>query len=774
MAKGVGGRIGNLPAELTSMVGRRVESGAVKRMLAASRLVTLTGTGGVGKTRLAMHVARQRQPAFPDGVWLVPLAELAQPDLLALTVMAGITRSSGNVGIGIAELTAYVDDRRMLLVLDNCEHLIDACAKLTADLLRTCPHVRVLATSREPLRIEGEAVFDVPPLRVPRGDGDALAARSYDSVQLFLDRASSVFGDSTLTREQEQAVCALCQRLDGLPLAIELAAIRSRALSIDELLARQNDRFGVLTAGNRTAPPRHRTLRAVVDYSYQLCSPQARLLWARMSVFAGGGGLEAAEAVCAGPGLTVAAVSQALSELVDKSIVTFDGARYRMLETIREYGQERLRDLGDERRVRLAHRDCFAGLAEEVSAGAFGGDQPALLGQALADHANIRAALDFCVTEPGQATTGLRMAGVLSQLWMGCGLHAEGRRWLDLLLAADHQASAERVRALCADALVVIVLGDVSAALPLLDECDELSEALGNEEGRAYATLYRGTAENMLGRTAEGIVHQEKAVRLGRRLPAGHPMLPEALLNLGWTLCFAEQLDRAADVLEEGIERCAARGEQWMLSWCEMMLGLATLLDGRRAEATRLLKQGLSRKRALGDLLGIGLAIEFLAWTAIEDGDDKRGARLLGAGQALTGALGAYLLGYQRLLDWHDERVGHARGRLGPRAYDRALRYGHDLGRDRVIGYALGEATPADSAATGNGEELPLTPREREIAGLVAAGKTNKQIAGQLVIAVRTVDTHVENILTKLGFNSRAQVAALLAGRTENPRADTS
>ncbi|WP_210716708.1 ATP-binding protein [Amycolatopsis acididurans] len=442
------------------MVGRRAESGEIKRLLSASPLVTLTGTGGVGKTRLALHVARQLQSAFTDGAWLVPLAELTQPDLLPLTVMSVISRPEGSAGIGVAELSDYLRDRHLLLVLDNCEHMVEACAKLITDLLRNCPHLKVLATSREQLRIEGEVLFEVQPLSVPtNGDATAWPDR-YDAVRLFVERASSVRGDFSLSPEQERSVCALCRHLDGLPLTIELAAIRSRALSIDELLTRQNDRFSVLTLGNRTAPRRHRTLRAVVDYSYEMCSPEARRLWARMSTFAGGADLNAVEAVCAGPGLTAASISQALSELVDKSIVTFDGSRYRMLETIREYGRARLRDLDEQQLAPLAHRDYFAQLAEDLAADSFGPDQAALLGRALADQANLRAALEFCLTQPGEATVGLRIAGRLWHFWAGCGLQVEGRHWLDRLLAADTEPTRERVRALWINAWLAITGGD--------------------------------------------------------------------------------------------------------------------------------------------------------------------------------------------------------------------------------------------------------------------------------------------------------------------------
>ncbi|MET9618586.1 ATP-binding protein, partial [Kitasatospora indigofera] len=379
-----------LPADVTSLVGRRAELAELKRVLEDSRLVTLTGTGGVGKTRLALQVAREVRRAFPDGVFWVSLAEVGEPGLVALTVMdaVGLRTMGPEVTAGLVN---YLRDKRLLLVLDNCEHLVEACADLAAELLPACPGVRVLATSREVLDIAGERTFLVAPLAVPEEDegpdrtpaAGAWTGAVADAMALFADRAAAAVPGFEVTADNAWAVAALCRHLDGLPLAIELAAVRMRALSVEELLQRQDERYELLTRRQRGTPvSRHRSLRATVDWSFELCSPDERLLWARLSVFAGGCDLDAAESVCAREGLTRDAVLDVMAGLVEKSIITREEhhgrARYRMLETIRQYGREQLRSTGEEPELRRRHRDHYLRLAERVQERWFGPGQVAL------------------------------------------------------------------------------------------------------------------------------------------------------------------------------------------------------------------------------------------------------------------------------------------------------------------------------------------------------------------------------------------------------------
>jgi len=717
----------------------------------------------VGKTRLGVHIGRSVGAAFPDGVWVLALADVTQPDLLAITVLSTLGKP-GPAGSGIIEVTDHIGDQQLLLILDNCEHLTEVCAKLALDLLHGCPNARILATSREPLRIEGETVFRVPPLSVPEQGhlrAAGLASR-FDAVALFVERASALSPASLENEVVEQDVIALCQRLDGLPLAIELAAAGTRLVPIGELTRWADDPSLGRLLGSRGAPPRHQTLQATMEYSLALCSTNAQLLWARLSVFRGGADLEAVVEVCTRGVLQETGVRSALAELVDKSIVTFDGSRYRMLETIRQFGRARLRELGEELVVQQAQCNQIADLAGEVDAGWFGPDQQALLGRVLADQANVRVALEFCLTETDTARLGLRIASSLWPFWIGSGLPSEGRHWLDRLLVADSRPAPERVAALWVNGFLTAVDGDIPAATASLEECRRLAAHLGDDAGAAHAMQKCGLIATLEGRLGDAVTDLEEAVRRERELDAGDPYLAMALIYLGTALCYQDEVDRASEALGEARALCLDHGDQLLLSWSLLLLGLAALIDHREQDAVVLVKDALTRKRALDDTLGVAYAVELLAWVAV-DNDAERSARLLAAAEATSKPLGLHLAGSQRLLQWHAQYLQQARDVLGPRAFDAAMQYGQQLTGDQVIAYALGEIAKPVRGTSMAATDFPLTPREREIAKLVATGRTNREIAAELVISHRTVDTHLDHILTKLNFTSRTQIAALFA-----------
>jgi predicted ATPase/DNA-binding CsgD family transcriptional regulator len=758
-------RLDNLPADLTSLVGRRVESAAVKQRLAESRLVTLTGIGGVGKTRLALAVSRQVRRAFNDGVWLVQLAELSRPELLALTAMQALgIRSDGDETV--ASLIDYLDDRRLLVVLDNCEHLVEACARLVDAVLRACPHIQVLATSREPLRIDGEVVFRVPPLSLPATAVEISRGNiaQYDAIALFVERASAVAPDFAMAAGGEQAVALLCRRLDGLPLAIELAAVRMRAFSAEQLLARHDMRYELLTRGSRAVARRHQTLRAAVDWSYELCSEPERLLWARLSVFVGGVDLTAVEYVCSDEKLPSAEVEEALSGLVDRSIVTLDDDRFVMLETLREYGLERLAQRGEATASRRRHLDYYLRLAERVDAEWFGPDQAALFGRIRHHHANLRAALESCLVDPDQTRAGLHLAAALWAFWIGCGLQREGRHWLDRLLAADAEPSHERAAALWVNGYLAVVGGAVSQGLARLEDCCDLAERLGDRAALAHATNTRGLGEVFRNNLEAGIAFLEEGARLEGAEPGFNPQLTVALVNLGLAACYGERVDRAIEVLEECRATCAAHREDWMMSWSLLWLGLAQWIRGQVPDAEECVRDALIRKRTLGDMLGAAVGVEVLAWCAASTSDVERAGRLFGASQMLWEPLGAFLAGFERLQAWHTQNTRRTEKILGERAFELAARIGRQFTPEQAIAYALGEKGIPPSASETPDARAMLTRREAEIATLVAEGMTNKEIADRLVIAPRTVEGHVEHILAKLGFTSRTQVAALIAG----------
>jgi predicted ATPase/DNA-binding CsgD family transcriptional regulator len=754
--------LGDLPADLTSMVGRRRETDEVLGLLSKSRLVTVAGTGGVGKSRLAVHAARRVQATLPDGAWLVELADLTDEDLLALKVLSSLPMAM-RAGTGAAGLVDTIGDRSLLLLLDNCEHVIDACGELALDLLRACPNLRILATSREPLRIDGESVFPTPPLSVPE-EGQhrpKAAADRYDAVRLFLSRASAVDPQFSLTPDNQEAVLALCRRLDGLPLAIELAAARTRSMPVPEILKRLEDRFGVLTSGSRTAPLRHRTLLATVDYSYEQCSEAARVLWARMSVFAGGAGLDAVERVGTGEELLPGEVHRALNELVEKSIVRFDGARYHMLETLHQYGLHRLRASGGEHDARRAHRDYFAGVAARMEAGWFGAGQTALLRAVLTDLPNIRVALEFCLTEPGEVRAGLRMAADLWSAWFVGGLHHEARHWIDRLLAADPELSRERARALWVNGHFTVLAGAVPAGLLMLDECYDLAKGFGDDATIAHVAFSRGIAHLFQGSLKAAVACFEEAVRGERHATGSTPRLAHLLVFLGMAWCYIGQPDRAVPVLEEACDHCRAQGEKWLLSWGVMHLGHAALLQHRDADAMALLIEALTRKSELDDLFGISVALDFLGLAEADRGDAERATRLMGAGEAL-GERCNIPDRFESWLALRSHYLDQARKKLGSDVFNKALKDGRRFSKDEAVAYALRKKPVPSQECNG---ALPLSPREREVARLLTMGKTNKEIATELFITRRTVDTHVENILNKLGFTSRTQVAALFGAR---------
>ncbi|MFJ3667390.1 ATP-binding protein [Streptomyces sp. NPDC090106] len=768
----LGGRE-QLPADVTSLIGRRAETAEVKQLLTRSRLVTLTGLGGVGKTRLALHVARTVRGAFPDGATMVSLADLSQPDLLAPTVLARIDPDRSADG-DVDDLAACIGGARVLLVLDNCEHLADAVALFTSRLLVRCPNLHVLATSRAALRIDAEALYRVPPLALPAEEAviPPGAAADYDGVALFLERAGALNVEVAAGRVDERAVVELCRRLDGLPLAIELAAAGTRWQSVESMLVHPvPDR-----PAPRSAPSRHTTMRANLDYSYQLCTSGARLLWTRFSLFRGGATLDAVTSVCAGPGLPPEAVAPALFELVEKSVVTLDGSRYTMLETIRLHGAGKLEESGEAATVRRAHLNLCADLAERVRQGWFGPHQRELHAQVLSEHANVRAALEASLGDPATVRTGLRLASALFTFWIGSGIPGEGRRWLTRLLEvedasppgeAEGGSSRERARALWTRGFLSAVDGEIPDARELLAESWILAERIGDEESAAHVRCAMGVAELFDGCVDEAIEHLEAGISQERGRPESVPFLADALINLGLAYCSRGDLARANTVLAEATRLCVEHDEELLLSWALVFRALEALLSGRAGEAEELARDALRRKRELVNLQGVVWAVELLAWAAVDSGQAARGAVLLEAGEARAEDFGPAYHGFPGMREWHERYALRARRELG-KEYAAASARGREMTLGELVVEALGEDEPIAWAGSSAGasvlHDLPLTPRERQVAELLATGKTNREIAAALVIALRTVDTHVQRILTKLDFTSRSQVVALVAG----------
>ncbi|MBB5157095.1 helix-turn-helix transcriptional regulator [Saccharopolyspora phatthalungensis] len=637
-------------------------------------------------------------------------------------------------------------------------------------MLAEVPNLFVLATSREPLAISGEYVWPVPPLAVPPDDaGPELPAGPYDALALFEERAAAILPGFTLNKDNEQAVARLCRRLDGLPLAIELAVVRMRALSVDQILDRLQDRFALLAAGSRTAEQRHQTLRGAVEWSFDLCLEPERLLWARCSVFAGDFDLAAAENVCAGAGLSASDVLNAVFGLVDKSILTREenalGARYRVLETIRQYGQERLDEAGETLALCRRHRDYYLHLAEQADANSCGPGQYEWAERLRVERANLRKALDYCFVVPGEGREGLRLASALWFYWIACGFVREGHYWLDRVLKADQEASRERARALWIDSWASVLQGRTSDARALGRECYDLAQLLGDPGALAHALQRIGEIE-----------------LFSNNLPRAVQLLDEAFTRFSdwdsWTapaLFFFPQRIIAAGILgdtegalaldKEGEAVCARLGERWARSWTRWTLGLARWLAGEHQIARALLRESLQQKLDLGDQLGVPFCVELLAWVAIAEDDPKRAAVLFGAAEKLWKPIGTPLFGFQALLTQREHNRAAARAALGDQDYEALLRAGSEMTPEALAAQALG-VKPTGSTGASPASQPTLTKREHEVAALMARGLQNKEIAVKLLISQRTVEAHVEHILTKLGFTSRTQIAAWMAGET--------
>ena len=740
----IGGAAGNLPADTTSFIGRRREITEVRRLVAASRLVTLVGVGGVGKTRLAIEVARRMHGDFVDGVWLVDLAPLASGAELAQTVVSTIDVVDRSARDPVEKLVEHLAQRRSLLLMDNCEHLLDDCSPLVHRLLRSAAGLRVLATSRRGFEIAGEHLYEVAPLRQD------------DAVNLLVERATARDPHFTLSDENQLVVAKLCAQLDGIPLAIELAATRLRSLAPETLLERLGDRFALLTAGSRAALPRQQTLRALIDWSYGLCSTRERLLWEQLSVFVGSFDLETAEGVCSLPDLPTGEIVNALDGLVAQSIVISEdrrsGRRYRMLETIRQYGLQRLGDSGREPALRRRYRDFYLERARRTADSWSGPRQEACLALLRDDHDNLRAAFELSVAE-GDAGTALELVAALRHHWYADVFLSEGRRWLDHALSLPDGDQGPRARALWVAAWVSLLQGDRDVAGARLSEC----EAIGDHTSAAFATSLRGTAALFAGDLPASIDYFERGMEALRQEDSTEGVLA-ASFQLATSLAHAGELERAIEVCERAVAISEQCGESWGRSCLLWTWGYAAWLQGDAGSAGELTHAALSLQRRVCDPVAVALMIELLAWVAASESEFAQSARLLALADWIWRRVGTGIAAFGPHHAAHHERCAEQIGTAREQ-----VELSEGLSVARVIELALGEEEHVPAAVPE--PDAALTPREWEVARLVARGMTNREIAQSLVVSPRTVDGHVEHILAKLGFRSRAQVAAWVAER---------
>jgi non-specific serine/threonine protein kinase len=687
--------LSNIPLELTSFIGRRAELAEVKDLLTTSRLVTLTGIGGVGKTRLALRAAADVAADFPDGVRLVELGELSDTSCLLDVVAAGLDLRDEPAKPLNDVLIDFLCARKLLLVLDNCEQVVDAAAKLAETLLRACPDLRILATSREALGVGGESVVRLSPLAFPEAEPEPTLGGlpGFDAVALFAERAAAALPGFQLTDDNKATVAQICARLDGLPLAIELAAARLRAMSPEQLLKRLADRYTVLTRGRRGAPTRQQTLGWSVGWSYDLCTPAEQQLWVRLSVFAGSFELEAAEDICGGE-LEPEDVDDLLTALVDKSILIRTEqqgvVRFRLLETLRDYGREKIKETAEYPELRRRHLDWYRRLARDAADEWFSARQIVWIKRLDQEMPNLREAVEFSLTNSPEAAAG--MAAHLSPFWISHGLVGEGRRWLDQALArTPPEPTYERVEAIYYASVLASLQGDVQEAAARARDAQEVAEQLAGQLADpaahalvaiadGFAAMLGGDPDRACRRLDEAVdACGDLTIRASAQLllARAHEMRGDAAEALAW--------NQKVHTLAE------SHGESVYRTWALLGIGLDSLLKSDRQHATNVFKQGLRLAQQLDDRRTAATYIEALAWIAAADGKPARAVALMGAAETVGRAVGNYVFLFPNLPVFHEECDHSARDALDAQAYEAALEEGRSLRFDDAVAYALAE-----------------------------------------------------------------------------------
>src|SRR5215470_53154 len=759
-------RPNNLPAELTSFVGRRKQLSEVKRLLTTTRLLTLTGSGGAGKTRLALRAASEMARSFPDGVWLVSLASIDDPQLVLQAVFSALGLQDMSSGWSMPTLSGYLADKRLLLVLDNCEHLLDGSAVLAVTLLKSCPELRVLATSRQALGVTGETRLRVPPLSLPEEDERLTPERiaTYEAVALLSDRAVAVLPSFKVDQANSAAVLRLCRRLDGMPLALELAAVRLEGLSVEQVVNGLEAELPVLAKGSRGVEARQQTLEATMGWSYGLLNEQERLLWARLSVFSGGFAEAAAVAVCSGSELPAGHFAVNLGSLVEKSIIQRESdqqpARYTMLETVRQYGRQRLRDLGEEVEIRRRHRDWALELAMQMSA--FDQRQAAMFNLVHLERNNIWSALDFSLCQPGEAAKGAEICRHLWIYWVTRGPCGDAGRVVTSLLEATAKDSLPHAQLLWVAASLALAQNDYAAGQTLSEECLALASHLNDPELVAWALICLAGARLSAGELTAVVELAESAMDLAK-VNQLQPIVLGALTALCVVKLSTGDLDGAIKLGEEVLDLSQGLGELWFRGNMFNYLSQASLQRGELGRAEALLRESAACHLALYDREGLSHVVESLAWTATRRAAHERAATLLGSAERLRESVGSALPAFFR--EQHERALSAAADGLGEAAFQRAVERGHAMAVEEAVAYAVDSRSSTKSAAPAQmAPHGRLTRRELEIARLIAEGLTSQQIAAKLFISERTVTTHVANMLNKLGLNSRIQLASWVAG----------
>jgi len=660
-------------------------------------------------------------------------------------------------------LRRYFQTKLLLLVLDNCEHLLSATAELAQALLQTCPNLKILATSREALSIPGEATWRVPSLSLPDLSQlpDLEHLIQYEAIRLFVERAALSQPGFQITSSNAAVLAQLANRLDGIPLAIELAAARVKVLSVDMIAARLDDRFRLLTGGSRTLLPRQQTLRATLDWSYDLLLEQDRLLLRRLSVFAGGFTLEAAWNVCAGEGLDERDTLDVLARLVDKSLVIFDerdGAqRYRLLETIRQYGRDRLVESGEAREVERRHRDWYLTLAEPGEAELRGAAQVTWLARFETEHDNLRAALEWSKAEEGGTEAELRLAGALQWFWYMHGHWSEGRTWLEGALARSSDSSSSALaKALRGAGFLAWRQGDAERATTLNEKGLSLCRQLGDKRYGAWFLMHFGNVASNQNDHARATRLMQDALVMSRE-SGDKWLIALAIAHLGEVAHREGNFAQAVDYYQESLALFRETKDKAYTALFLRHLGDVGLHQGDYELAATCYTEGLILAREVAARRETEECIAGLAQLACAKGNYRQAARLFGMAEALRAVLGHRREPYEQT--HHEESLVSARAAIGKAAFAAAWAEGRAMTLEQIIEYALAPVEAATLIPTRREKGL-LTPREQEVGAMITRGLTNREIASSLVISERTADAHVQHILNKLGFHSRAQIAS--------------
>ncbi|CCF83194.1 ATP-binding protein [Nitrolancea hollandica] len=767
----------NIPCQLITIIGRAREAAELRQFLSDSRLVTLTGVGGVGKTQLALEVASELLWRYRDGIWFIDLAEVTDPALVpqAVASVLDVLEEPGRALID--SLRDYLWDRQILLILDTCAHLIQACATLVETLLGSAANLSVLVTSREPLRVPGEIIWPVAPLPVPDLEQPPSFEKllSNPSVRLFVDRVVTNQPEFVVTKENAPVVARICAHLDGLPLAIELAANRTRTLCLNELARRLEDGFSLLSSGHRTAPARHQTLQAALAWSFDLLSPAERLMLTRLAVFTNDWTLDAAEAVVAGDGVAASDVLPLVSALIDKSLVQADldnggTARYRLLRSVRWYGREQFQGSAEEGSLRVRYIAYFLGLAERAEEARFGPEQLAWLDRLEREHKNLQTALEWSLNG-AQVELGSRLAVALWHFWYRRNHLDEARRWLDqaiTLAVIGETVLPARVRAkvLYAAAWLAYTRDDLDGAMEYGTGSLTFFRQAGDQAGIAAVLALQGLVVERRGDLAQAAAYAQQSLALCREL-GDRTGIAHALTCLGIVLDRRGDHHRAEALLTEALAIQRDLGHLWGIAFSLGRLAMVGLRQRDCACATALLRESVALHRELGDRAGTAADLELLACVAVARGAPEQAARWCGTASAIRDATGVPVLPVDRADV--ESMVDASRAALGDAAFSTGWDAGRSLSLQEALQEVLAEDGSPKASRLGGGDpdaEPPpgdLTRREFEVAMLVADGLTNREIAEKLTISARTVDTHVTHILRKQEFGCRSQIAAWIA-----------